>query len=87
MDPDRWEDQDAVDELKDQVHSDIATRVGAFDGSMLVKYVALIEVISDDGERALLALTSKDIKAWETLGMFEYMRQLEQAGAVRDEED
>ena len=79
-----WEDEEVFDGLKEAVHTDLANRIDAFDGSMLVKYCTLAEIMGSDGERALVSLASKDMKTWESLGMIEYMRQMEQAGAVID---
>lgn len=75
-----------VDELGDRVHDDLATRLAAFgDGYMVTKYLAMVEVIGADGERSVVNLSTRDMRAWDSLGLLEYGRQLEQAGLIDDD--
>lgn len=75
-----------VDELGDQVHDDLATRLASFgDGYMVTKYLAMVEVIGSDGERSVVNLTTRDMRAWDSLGLLEYGRQIEQAGLIDDD--
>lgn len=84
MNDDPGADQDKLAKLSDAVHGDIAARIGASDGSMLVKFLALVDCMDENGQRALSSLTSKDMKSWESLGMLEFARQIEQAATVHD---
>ncbi|GAA4845495.1 hypothetical protein GCM10023201_40950 [Actinomycetospora corticicola] len=73
------------DDLGDQLQGDLNARLHAADGSMLVKFVALAEVISTDGDRSLIAISTRDMQSWESLGMLEFARQLEQASLTHDD--
>lgn len=76
---------DDLYELGDEVHGDLNNRLGAYDGSMLVKHVTLCEIVTLDGERQIMATHSSGIMAWETLGFLDYMRAVEWAGFADDD--
>jgi hypothetical protein len=69
--------EDEAQELAEHVQSALADAVHDLDGSMLTRYVACVEVIDPSGERALWVLSTRDMKAWETVGFLEYARDLE----------
>ena len=53
-------------------------------GAMVQRFVLLVEIIGDDGERAMWTLVPPDAKAWDSLGLIEHARQIEQAAAVTE---
>lgn len=55
--------------------------------TMLVKFVAIMEVIESDGRRALWTTVSPDCKAWESMGMLQWALACENAAAVDSEDD
>lgn len=42
------------------------------EGEMILRWVAIAEVIDKDGERGLYTMTSPGIQAWESLGLLEF---------------
>ncbi|MGQ0575988.1 MAG: hypothetical protein ACT4RN_17535 [Pseudonocardia sp.] len=72
--------------LCDRVHSAIARELHRHhDGDALVRYVAVAEVITVDGERALHSLSSPDMMVWESLGLLDYARELDRVAIVARE--
>jgi hypothetical protein len=69
-------DDDARD-LADQVQGALADLLHRRDNAMLTRFVVVAEVIEQEGERALWLLAPRDMKAWESIGMLEYARDLE----------
>lgn len=69
------------DDLADALQHRIADALG---DAVLVKFVAVMEVVDTDGERALFAASSRDCKAWEALGMLTYAAEIERAEMLRD---
>jgi hypothetical protein len=57
--------------------ADALSQVMGSVGEMVTRWVALVEVIDEDGVRALWALAPDDAKAWDTLGMLDYPRAVE----------
>lgn len=51
-------------------------------GFMATKWAVIAEVIDENGERSLWTLAPTGQLAWDTLGLLEFARQLEQADAV-----
>jgi hypothetical protein len=60
--------------------------LGSDGGNMVTKWVALFEVIEEDGNRVLWTLSSKELKTWESLGMFMQAIHVEQAETIRGNE-
>ena len=72
-------DDEAAERLAGIVQGLLADAVHQADGSIVTKYVAAVEVIDPSGECALWGLASPGLKAWETVGMLEYLRDIERA--------
>ena len=52
--------------------------------AMVTKFVALVEIVDTEGERAVWSLASPDQKTWDSLGLIEYARALEYASERDD---
>lgn len=46
-------------------------------GSMVTRFVAVVEVVSGDGERSLWVFNAPDAKPWDTLGLLTYASGLD----------
>lgn len=53
------------------------------DGEMILRWVAVAEVIDKDGEKGLYTMTSPDLKAWESLGLLQFALAVE-TGSVNN---
>lgn len=52
--------------------------------SMVTKWVSLIEIIEEDGERALWTFTSEGLKAWDTVGLLRHALDIQAAQTTAD---
>ena len=57
-----------------------------YPGDLVTRWVALVETMAPDGERALIVTAQPGSRAWDTLGLLQYAMQLEQAAAVNPDE-
>jgi hypothetical protein len=71
------------DEVRARVGAAFSDVVSA-DGAMVTRWVAMVEIIDGEGERAVYALSPSDARAWDSLGLLTYGIHLEQAAIVRD---
>lgn len=69
--------QKAVDGFLGEIGSDFGTG----------RFVLAVEVMAPDGERFLYSSVGEGMKAWESLGILQYLTQVEQAHAVSDKLD
>lgn len=72
--------------LSDVAQSALAQAINDHDHAMLIKYVALCEVIETSGERAMWILATDGMKPWESIGLIEYAHDLERAATNRDQQ-
>lgn len=63
------EDTTPGEQIEKAVNAAIAEALAKFDDSFLLKWVAVVEVMQEDGERGLWTLTSKEIMRWDVKGM------------------
>lgn len=64
----------------------VADLIRAVDpGAMVQRFVALVEVIDEDGDRAVWCLTPPGAKAWDSLGLLAYAQSIEFAGQVGEQ--
>lgn len=56
------------------------------EAELVTRWVAMVETMDSDGERALWALAPAGAKPWDTLGLLHFGIQIEQ-GAVNARED
>ena len=54
---------------------------------LLLKFVALVEVLDETGERTMLTLSTPDLAYWDAMGMFQYGLTREQANLSAAEAD
>lgn len=54
-------------------------------GTMVVKAVALVEVIDSAGQRALWTIAGPDVKAWDTVGMLQHALHIQLGQTMRGE--
>lgn len=80
-------DDDGGSRLQNLLHSVLADAAHEFDGSLLGQFVACLEVLDDNGDRALILSCSPHMKSWHTLGLLTFAIQQEQAQAVRADDD
>lgn len=52
------------------------------EGGFTIRWVALVETAGPDGSRGVWTMTSPDVKAWDTLGLLEYGKQLQVRGVL-----
>lgn len=70
--------------LQHQAHDALADLIREIDpGAMLTRWVLLLEVVDDQGERALWTIAAPDQKAWDTLGLLDYARAVETSAIHR----
>lgn len=69
-------------ELHDAI-SDVLSRHGL----MANRWLLGAEVLDADGDRAMEAFTSPDMRAWDSLGILGFLDARERAGIVREEID
>lgn len=65
-----------LDAVSGKVHSAIATAISEEKSAMVTKWVALVEVIDEDGGKAMWSLSSDDLAMWDRLGMVEFHSRL-----------
>jgi len=72
-------DDDVTDRLSAAISAVLAD-------SYVTRWVSLIEVIDEDGDRAVWTLHADDMRAWDTLGLLTFGTQIEQAALVRGDD-
>lgn len=80
------EEPDGAD-MRDALHAAIAEVVREKEHGLVTKWIALVESIDEDGERGIWMCASDGIKRWESLGMLQHALTIDQAWAVRAEND
>ncbi len=59
----------------------IADVLSRHEKSMTTRWVALVEVLDEDGRRGLWTFTSEDVTAWDAAGLLTHGLHLQQAAA------
>lgn len=62
----------------------INAAVSEHEHGMVTRWVAVLEIIDGEGERAILTLASEDLRQWDSIGMLDFALSNERAGIVRD---
>ncbi len=62
----------------------IGAVLAKYEGSMVTKWVALVETIDQDGKRGMWPLTSDDMKAWDIKGMLLHALDMEQGQTLAE---
>lgn len=71
------------EEIRDSVGNALAQAV-AGEAEMVTRWVALVEVMGADGDRAAYVMAPEGAKPWDTLGLLTFAVQVEQAAAIED---
>lgn len=67
------------DELQNAINTVMANRV-----EMTGHWVALVESYDEEGHRSVYISSDREAKAWDTMGLLEYGRDLERAEVIAD---
>ena len=73
---------DNADDIAQQLDTAITGAVAPY---MVTGWLALVEVVDPNGERAVISAAHPEAKAWHTLGLLTFGLQLEQAATVHDD--
>lgn len=68
------------DEIRDSVGNALSQALVG-QSEMVNRWVALVEVMDSDGERAVYVMAPEGAKSWDTLGLLMFGVQMEQANA------
>ena len=74
-------------EVGDKAHTALANMLREHDDSMLIKCVAIAEVMDAEGEHGLWLVASPGMKAWETKGFLTEALDIELAETIRNEDE
>jgi len=67
------------DDLNDAISGVIARHE---ENGLVTKWIALIETLDGDGSRGMWTATSDGVTAWDTVGMLEHARQIQDAQTI-----
>ena len=70
-----------VSEVRDRLAGSISDAVKD-EGDYVIKWVSLIEVLDEHGERCIWTIASDGSTSWDTLGLLQFALQTEQANHV-----
>lgn len=73
---------DNIEQLQRSLDHVLADTLHRHDGSIVNRWIVLADVMDPEGERALVSLAQADMKPWDSLGMLEFARQVEQAATT-----
>lgn len=73
--------------IEREVNAAIERIVREHEHGFVIRWVGLVETAGEDGTRGIWTMTSPDVKAWDTLGLLEYGKQLQVAQIVADRFD
>lgn len=60
------------EEIERQISDAITAAVAEHEHGFVSRWVSLVEIIDDQGERAILTLASEDLRAWDSIGLLEF---------------
>ncbi len=78
------EDEAGPDEAVGRELLDAASQILARHDLMVTKWLFVADVIDGDGERMLASYASPDIRAWDTLGMIDFVQARERGVVAAD---
>lgn len=76
MSQDEGEQRFAIEVAQDAI-ADLVQKLDP--GSMVTRYIVLIEVVDSDSDRGVWHFTAPGASAWDTLGLLEYGKSQEYA--------
>jgi hypothetical protein len=62
----------------------ISSVLAKHEQAMVLKWVALVEVMDPDGSRSLWTMTSEGVMAWDTVGLLQHGLHIQQAQTLTD---
>jgi hypothetical protein len=65
--------------IERDLHNAVADVLAHHETSMVTKWIILVEVVDEAGDRGMWTFTSPGATAWDSLGMLTYATQMEQA--------
>jgi hypothetical protein len=74
------------EQIRDSVGNALAQAV-AGEAEMVNRWVAIVEVIGADGERAAYLMAPEGAKPWDSLGLLHFAIQVEQATSLGGDDD
>lgn len=74
-------------DIETAVNEAIEQAVREHEGGFTIRWIAIIETAGPNGDRGVWTMTSPDVKAWDTLGLLEYGKQLQVAQVLNDRDD
>lgn len=66
------DDEPSIDSASDRLHDAISTVIRDEARVMVTRWVALVEVIDEDGQPQMWSLTSPRLAMWDQIGMVEF---------------
>lgn len=73
--------------IEQAVNDAIEKIVQEHEHGFVLKWVGIVETVGEDGTRGVWTMTSDNVKAWDTLGLLEYGKQLQNAQFIADRLD
>lgn len=73
------------EELEQVIDRAISDALGST-GQMVTRWLAVVEVVDEDGDRGLWTFAAAGTKRWDTLGMLADAQLREQVNALRGED-
>lgn len=74
------------EEIRDSVGNALSQAL-AGESEMVTRWIAIVEVMDADGERAAYCMAPAGAKPWDSLGLLTFGVQVEQAAAIGDDDD
>lgn len=80
-------DKDKVSNLEQDIGKAIADILAKHEGGFVTKWIALIEIVDDQGELGLWTTTSEGLMAWDTCGLLTHALHMQQRQTTCGHED
>jgi hypothetical protein len=58
--------------VRDKLNDAISKIINEEGASFISKWIALVEVIDENGEKSLWSMSSEDLAPWDKIGMIEF---------------
>lgn len=71
-------------ELRNEIHNSLSNIVHKHEQSMVIKWIAIMETIEEDGQSALWMLSAEGSRQWDTIGMLTYALERERAAINKE---
>lgn len=84
--PEAAMNDDPGDAIQDDLGAAIDRAVTDHEHGLVTRWVALVESVAPDGTRGLWTMTSRDVMAWDTVGILQHALHLQLAQTLRGDE-